>query len=427
MDSRGQELIYKYLDGACSDEELAELRRAIEMHPEYAGALFRAAENQVTLTSVLREASPETDEHPRVIRPAAIRAAAAARRRRASSRRRISARRRKARAWLRYGVLPLAAAAAFLFMVHAYNRKTIADTQAALCAEIIEIQGEVRINTAQAKARDKVRPGQKLRTSPGGRVKVRYEDRSTLELKGDSRLLLRENASRTDLSKRYKLDCGELEADVAKQKAGHPMRIATPNAEAKVIGTRFMLRAETGSARLEVAEGRVRLTRLSDKKSVDVDGGYYAVATEGKALEVARIPGAEPPPAGIAVTSFTLINADTDKPIPAFDPLIDGAVLNLAKLPTRNLNVRANTSPAEVGSVTFALDGKIHNTEGGAPYALAQEETQREGEGYKAWTPPLGQHTLTATPYTGPSKGHDIPGSGSPGQALTIQFRIIDE
>jgi hypothetical protein len=51
-------------------------------------------------------------------------------------------------------------------------------------------------------------------------------------------------------------------------------------------------------------------------------------------------------PAGQAVVSFTLINADTDQPIATFDPLISGVTLNLATLPTRNLNIRANTSPS---------------------------------------------------------------------------------
>jgi hypothetical protein len=49
-----------------------------------------------------------------------------------------------------------------------------------------------------------------------------------------------------------------------------------------------------------------------------------------------------------SVVSFDLINADTDQVI---GPLNDGDILNLATLPTRNLNVRANTSPSTVGSV----------------------------------------------------------------------------
>src|SRR5687767_2884662 len=46
-----------------------------------------------------------------------------------------------------------------------------------------------------------------------------------------------------------------------------------------------------------------------------------------------------------SVTSFTLINADTEQEI---GTLIDGQVLNLSTLPTNNLNVIANTDQVKV-------------------------------------------------------------------------------
>lgn len=119
-----------------------------------------------------------------------------------------------------------------------------------------------------------------------------------------------------------------------------------------------------------------------------------------------------------AVESFTLINADTDLPIAAFDPLLDGAEIDLALLPTNNLNIRANTSPAVVGSVQFDLDGSInYQTESVAPYAL---EGDSNGD-YNPWTPPLGLRTLTATPFTGSG------GGGTAGDALTINFSVVND
>src|SRR4051812_48147863 len=57
------------------------------------------------------------------------------------------------------------------------------------------------------------------------------------------------------------------------------------------------------------------------------------------------------------VTSFTLINADTDQPISGYNPIPANAQLNLAALPTRHLNIRANTSGnGWVGSVKFDYD-----------------------------------------------------------------------
>ncbi|MFC1610937.1 M14 family zinc carboxypeptidase, partial [Myxococcota bacterium] len=116
----------------------------------------------------------------------------------------------------------------------------------------------------------------------------------------------------------------------------------------------------------------------------------------------------------LAVDSFTLIDADADLPITTHDPLVDGAVINLSDLPTMSLNVRANTNPAAVGSVTFDLDGAAH-TESFVPYAMANEQN---GD-FHPWTPTLGMHTLTATPFS------ESGGAGSPGISLTITFEVV--
>jgi CubicO group peptidase (beta-lactamase class C family) len=109
------------------------------------------------------------------------------------------------------------------------------------------------------------------------------------------------------------------------------------------------------------------------------------------------------------VTALTLVNADTDQPIVT---MTSGMTITLANLPTRNLNVRAVTSPPIVGSVRFALDGNSnYRTETGAPYALAGDD----GGNYRAWTPALGAHTLKATPYSG---------TGTAGTSLTVGFTV---
>ena len=116
-----------------------------------------------------------------------------------------------------------------------------------------------------------------------------------------------------------------------------------------------------------------------------------------------------------SIQSFTLVNADTDTDI---SELLDGQTLNLAALPTANLSVRANPGTAPVGSVRFAYDGNANfQTENVAPYAL-QGDTNGD---YDAWTPTLGTHTLTATPYAASNAG------GAVGSALTVVFTVIDQ
>jgi CubicO group peptidase (beta-lactamase class C family) len=112
------------------------------------------------------------------------------------------------------------------------------------------------------------------------------------------------------------------------------------------------------------------------------------------------------------VTALTLINADTDQPIMT---MTSGMTLTLADLPTRNLNVRAVTSPTTIGSVRFALDGNANfRTETIAPYALAGDDSGN----YRPWTPTIGAHTLKTTPYAGANA------SGTAGSTLTVSFTV---
>ena len=116
----------------------------------------------------------------------------------------------------------------------------------------------------------------------------------------------------------------------------------------------------------------------------------------------------------LAVESFTLIDADTDLPVPGYEPLAEGAALDLSVLPTRNLNVRANVA-GDVGAVFFNLNPGRNRLENVAPYALAGDAPTGD---YHAWTPAPGSYALTATPYPGPGR------SGPAGIPLTIHFSV---
>jgi hypothetical protein len=107
---------------------------------------------------------------------------------------------------------------------------------------------------------------------------------------------------------------------------------------------------------------------------------------------------------------MVLVNADTDRDL---QQLSSGDTLNLASLPTRNLNVRADVS-GTVRSVVFTLDGKVFRIDTLPPYALAGDKAGN----YNAWTPSVGAHTLTARPY---SKTN---GTGTAGAAFTITFTV---
>jgi prepilin-type processing-associated H-X9-DG protein len=116
-----------------------------------------------------------------------------------------------------------------------------------------------------------------------------------------------------------------------------------------------------------------------------------------------------------AVTSLTLINADTDQPVPGFN-LAQGATIDLA-VTGRRLNVRADVTGSPLGSVRFNLDGNpAFHVENGAPYALAGDSSGN----YAAWTPSFGTHTLVVTPYDNAN------GSGARGTSRAVTFTVID-
>ena len=111
-----------------------------------------------------------------------------------------------------------------------------------------------------------------------------------------------------------------------------------------------------------------------------------------------------------SVTRLVLYNADTDQPIAA--PFVDGATINLAATGT-SLNLVAEVS-GSVESVVFTYDGQRFRTESVAPYAFAGDN---RGDLY-GWTPTIGTHTLTATPYEANS------GNGTAGAPFTVTFTV---
>ena len=118
-----------------------------------------------------------------------------------------------------------------------------------------------------------------------------------------------------------------------------------------------------------------------------------------------------------SLNSFTLINADSDSPVRGFDPIKEGATIDLSRLPTKNLSIRANTSPAKVGSVRFGYNGNSNFiTENHVPYGIAGDY---KGD-YKPWTPKVGAHTVSAVPYGRAN------GGGTAGRAKTVRFTVVD-
>lgn len=150
--------------------------------------------------------------------------------------------------------------------------------------------------------------------------------------------------------------------------------------------------------------------------AADAAGAIYVSDDEsGTIYRFARTAAAQ------RVATFTLFDATTDRPIAGYDPLPNGATLDLAALPSRALNVRANTDPTRVGSVRFGLDANASfRVESVFPYVLAGDRTSGGVTDYLPWTPTVGTHTLTATPFTGSGA------TGTAGTPLQVTFTVVD-
>src|SRR6185503_9479207 len=123
--------------------------------------------------------------------------------------------------------------------------------------------------------------GDALETSgKTGQAVVEFPDGTRLVLGADTVV----DSIRIAEGKRVSLKQGVLAAQISKQPAGEPMMFLTANAEARVVGTRLTLSATAASTRLEVREGKVKVTRKDDGQSIDVGAGQFVQVAKGISL-----------------------------------------------------------------------------------------------------------------------------------------------
>jgi hypothetical protein len=163
----------------------------------------------------------------------------------------------------------------------------------AVVARLEKVEGGVFVvsqdRKSPAAAGREMLAGESLATESAGRAALRLPDATLLDLGHDASLGPLSDASRVTLSH------GTIVADIPARAKDRPLILATPHAEAAVTGTRLSLSCGV-ETRLEVKEGKVRLTRLSDRRSIDVGSGQFA-ATGGTfaAKRLTRGPMMAPP------------------------------------------------------------------------------------------------------------------------------------
>jgi hypothetical protein len=120
-------------------------------------------------------------------------------------------------------------------------------------------------------------------------VKVLYPDGAVVEA-GPSSVLRGFSPPGRGRGKHFVVASGVVTADIPRQPADQPFLITTPHGEVRVLGTRFTLHVAPGSTRLEVQEGKVRLTRADGLSAVEVAAGWFAVAAPRAPLAARPLP-----------------------------------------------------------------------------------------------------------------------------------------
>lgn len=166
-------------------------------------------------------------------------------------------------------------------------------------ADLKDVKGEILVDKAPVHSAQGLAVGQSVEAvGKDSAAVVVFPDGTRVDVQGETEI--------RDLSvekgKRLFLARGAVEARVTKQASA--MTFETPQATAKVLGTTLRLKVAEVTT-LEVDEGKVRLTRTSDQKYVDVSAGYLATSSELKAKSIPK-----PSP------TVTLISYDFEDALP---------------------------------------------------------------------------------------------------------------
>ncbi len=122
--------------------------------------------------------------------------------------------------------------------------------------------------------------GDRIETKKGEKLVLGYPKEKTAVTIGDAERETTLTIGDVTRGKRLHLEKGILDASVDPQPEDKPFIVATPHAEAKVVGTAFTVRIAGRATWLEVREGAVELTRLADGESIKVAAGQFSAAGE---------------------------------------------------------------------------------------------------------------------------------------------------
>jgi hypothetical protein len=185
--------------------------------------------------------------------------------------------------WIMTGAVAVAVVGLFLWLFPKVNNEP---TLSVAGSARVTLERDGRVYEAQDGTR--VVAGDLLNVSGTNSVTIKYgKEPTSVAINAGTQLKILPRGK----GKRFELTQGKVEGIVTRQRPWQPMTLITAQAEARVLGTRFTLTTTPNATRLEVTEGKVKLTRKSDASSATVGAGYYAVAASNYDLAALPLTG----------------------------------------------------------------------------------------------------------------------------------------
>jgi hypothetical protein len=194
----------------------------------------------------------------------------------------------------------VAAGAALYVWKYGNPFKNIAEMKYPAGARFISFEGDVRViraatrETIPANADTQLYPGDTIQTQASGRARISLADGSTLLVKPNSTIIVRDNA-RADDGKRTNVhvvvDSGQLSVRTEQQVAGTTNVVETPKTKNTVGGetnASFGVNPE-GTEEIRVSTGVIETTNSSGEKTSIKGGEYVSVNNSGRLSAAQRL------------------------------------------------------------------------------------------------------------------------------------------
>ena len=158
----------------------------------------------------------------------------------------------------------------------------------------------VRAQIARLEGRAWVVAGDQRRAAQNGaeirqgeRLVLDFEARAEVRWKGESAKLQLEEFSEIQWASGLvcELKKGGLAADVVSRAGKAPLIFRTPEATARITGTRFSLHSSGSATQLQVREGHVRLDDKAERGQAVVGAGQFAATSDAVAPQAREWPG----------------------------------------------------------------------------------------------------------------------------------------